>query len=58
MNSAADWNDFKLNKQLLDAVKDAGFQHPTEIQQKCIPLITGGQHVIGIAQTGTGKTAA
>lgn len=58
MNSAADWNDFKLNKQLLDAVKNAGFQHPTEIQQKCIPLITGGQHVIGIAQTGTGKTAA
>jgi ATP-dependent RNA helicase RhlE len=58
MSSTADWNDFKLNKQLLDAVRDAGFQHPTEIQHKCIPLITGGQHVIGIAQTGTGKTAA
>lgn len=58
MSSTAGWNDFKLNKQLLDAVKEAGFQHPTEIQHKCIPLITGGQHVIGIAQTGTGKTAA
>jgi ATP-dependent RNA helicase RhlE len=52
------FEDFNLNKQLLDAVKDAGFEQPTEIQQKCIPLIFGGQEVIGIAQTGTGKTAA
>jgi ATP-dependent RNA helicase RhlE len=58
MSNVADWNDFKLNKQLLDAVADAGFAAPTEIQEKCLPLITGGQHVIGIAQTGTGKTAA
>lgn len=58
MSSAADWNEFKLNKQLLDAVADAGFSVPTEIQQKCIPLISNGQQVIGIAQTGTGKTAA
>ncbi len=52
------WLDFKLNKQLLDAVVDAGFENPTEVQEKCIPLILGGQQVIGIAQTGTGKTAA
>jgi ATP-dependent RNA helicase RhlE len=52
------WNDFKLNKQLWDAIADSGFENPTEIQQKCIPLVLGGQHVIGIAQTGTGKTAA
>lgn len=58
MSRAADWNEFKLNKQLLDAVADAGFSVPTEIQQKCIPLISNGQQVIGIAQTGTGKTAA
>ena len=58
MSSVADWNEFKLNKQLLDAVADAGYNMPTEIQQKCIPLIAGGQQVIGIAQTGTGKTAA
>ncbi|KXK31555.1 MAG: DNA/RNA helicase [Bacteroidetes bacterium OLB12] len=58
MNSRADWNAFKLNKQLLDAVADAGFATPTEIQEKCMPLISGGQQVIGIAQTGTGKTAA
>lgn len=49
---------FKLNKQLLSAIEDAGFEVPTEIQQKSIPLIMGGQEVIGIAQTGTGKTAA
>lgn len=47
-----------MNKQLLDAVADAGFAAPTEIQEKCMPLISGGQQVIGIAQTGTGKTAA
>jgi len=58
MSSVADWNEFKLNKQLLDAVADAGYNMPTEIQQKCVPLISGGQQVIGIAQTGTGKTAA
>jgi len=50
--------EFNLNKQLLNAVEDLGFKIPTEIQQKCIPLILGGQEVIGIAQTGTGKTAA
>jgi ATP-dependent RNA helicase RhlE len=49
---------FNLNRQLLNAIADAGFETPTEIQQKCIPLILGGQEVIGIAQTGTGKTAA
>lgn len=52
------WDSLKLNPQLLKAVREEGFQHPTEIQQKAIPLILGGQAVIGVAQTGTGKTAA
>jgi ATP-dependent RNA helicase RhlE len=52
------WSDFKLNRQLLNAIEELGFQSPTEVQQKCIPVIQGGQEVIGIAQTGTGKTAA
>jgi ATP-dependent RNA helicase RhlE len=43
---------------LLNALADVGFSTPTEIQQKAIPIIMGGQEVIGIAQTGTGKTAA
>ncbi len=50
--------DLKLNKQLLTAVADLGYEKPTEIQRTCIPVILAGQHVIGIAQTGTGKTAA
>ena len=52
------WESLKLNPQLLKAVAAAGFQNPTEIQQKVIPLVLGGQAVIGVAQTGTGKTAA
>lgn len=52
------WEELKLNPQLFSALKEAGFQNPTEIQQKVIPLVLGGQAVIGIAQTGTGKTAA
>ncbi|MDH4058602.1 MAG: DEAD/DEAH box helicase [Cyclobacteriaceae bacterium] len=58
MTAIASFEDFKLNKQLLNAVAEAGFEKPTEIQQRCIPLLLGGQEVIGIAQTGTGKTAA
>ncbi|HZX75455.1 MAG TPA: DEAD/DEAH box helicase [Cyclobacteriaceae bacterium] len=52
------WTDFKLNKQLLDAIAENNFADPTDIQRKSIPLVLGGQQVIGIAQTGTGKTAA
>lgn len=58
MSAITSFENFNLNRQLLNAVADAGFDTPTEIQQKCIPLILGGQEVIGIAQTGTGKTAA
>ena len=56
--SNSSFENFNLNKQLLSAIADAGFEIPTEVQQKCITLILGGQEVIGIAQTGTGKTAA
>lgn len=50
--------DFKLNRQLLNAIEEAGFTAPTPVQEKTIPLITAGHDVMGIAQTGTGKTAA
>jgi ATP-dependent RNA helicase RhlE len=53
-----DFSQFDLNKQLLEAVTDAGYTEPTPIQIKAIPAITGGQDILGIAQTGTGKTAA
>ncbi|MCZ8214590.1 MAG: DEAD/DEAH box helicase, partial [Cyclobacteriaceae bacterium] len=58
MSAITTFSTFNLNKQLLNAVADLGFETPTEIQQKAIPIIMGGQHVVGIAQTGTGKTAA
>ncbi|TAF44200.1 MAG: DEAD/DEAH box helicase [Sphingobacteriales bacterium] len=50
--------DFNFNKQILSAVHDAGYTLPTPVQQKAIPLIMNGQDILGIAQTGTGKTAA
>ncbi|MBC7866162.1 MAG: DEAD/DEAH box helicase [Gloeobacteraceae cyanobacterium ES-bin-316] len=52
------FEDFKLNRQILNAVADAGYTTPTPIQQKAIMPILSGQDIMGIAQTGTGKTAA
>jgi ATP-dependent RNA helicase RhlE len=54
----ASFQDFKLNKQLFNAIDDLGYEKPSEIQIKAIPRILNGHDVIGIAQTGTGKTAA
>ncbi|HJP59150.1 MAG TPA: DEAD/DEAH box helicase [Gemmatimonadaceae bacterium] len=51
------FEDLKLVPQLLDAVRDAGYTHPTPIQQQAIPLALAGRDLIGLAQTGTGKTA-
>lgn len=45
-------------KALLDAVKDEGYVTPTPIQGKAIPDVLAGRDVLGVAQTGTGKTAA
>lgn len=50
--------DFKLNKQLLNAIEEAGYTEPTPIQKKAITPILSGQDIMGVAQTGTGKTAA
>ncbi len=58
MSAFTTFESFNLNKQLLNAVGDLGFSAPTEIQKKSIPIILAGQEIIGIAQTGTGKTAA
>lgn len=55
---AASFGDFKLNKQILTAVAEAGFTIPTPVQQKSIPLILAGHDLLAVAQTGTGKTAA
>ncbi len=47
-----------LNANILKAVQDSGYTEPTPIQTEAIPLILAGHDLIGIAQTGTGKTAA
>ena len=47
-----------LSEDLLRAVTDAGYTTPTPIQQQTIPAVLMGKDVIGVAQTGTGKTAA
>jgi ATP-dependent RNA helicase RhlE len=47
-----------LSNEILSAVREAGYVHPTPIQEQAIPLILKGRDVMGLAQTGTGKTAA
>src|ERR1700712_5414832 len=48
-----------LNEKLLKSVSELGFTEPTPIQEKAIPvLLSGTKDFIGLAQTGTGKTAA
>ncbi len=47
-----------LNDNILDALYDMHFEDCTPIQEKCIPEILDGNDIIGVAQTGTGKTAA
>ncbi len=49
---------FNLDSRLNAAVKTAGYTSPTPIQAKSIPLILTGKDLMGLAQTGTGKTAA
>ncbi|MEE9212858.1 MAG: DEAD/DEAH box helicase [Phycisphaeraceae bacterium] len=47
-----------LRRSVLQGVDAAGFEHPTYIQSKLIPLVLSGRDVLGQAKTGTGKTAA
>src|SRR6187551_3086674 len=49
--------DLGLSDQLLRAVEDSGYADPTPIQRGAIPAVLMGKDLIGIAQTGTGKTA-
>lgn len=49
---------FNLSKQLQNAIVDLGFKSPTPIQQEAYSVILSGKDVVGIAQTGTGKTFA
>ena len=52
------FSDYGLLPSILKDVAELGYQQPTPIQAQCIPPVLEGKDVIGLAQTGTGKTAA
>jgi len=52
------FEDFGFDETLLKNIKDKGYTKPTQIQDQVISLVISGQDVLGIANTGTGKTAA
>lgn len=52
------FDDLNLNKPLLQALEDLDYLYPTPIQEKAFPIIMSGRNMVGIAQTGTGKTFA
>jgi len=54
----ATFTDFDLPKSLQKALDDMGFVNPTPIQERAMPVILSGRDMMGIAQTGTGKTFA
>src|SRR5690554_1280864 len=52
------FSDLGISAEILRAVEDMGYTHPSPIQEQTIPFLLEGRDVIGQAQTGTGKTAA
>ncbi|MBT0608666.1 DEAD/DEAH box helicase [Aequorivita echinoideorum] len=52
------FSEFNISKQLYNAVTDLGFERPTPIQEQSFSVLMSGADVVGIAQTGTGKTLA
>ncbi|QPB43424.1 DEAD/DEAH box helicase [Rodentibacter haemolyticus] len=58
MTDKITFNDLGLPEFILKAVSDLGFETPSPIQQTCIPHLLNGNDVLGMAQTGSGKTAA
>lgn len=58
MTSESTFEDLKLSPKLLNILKDMGYHKPTPIQEKAIPVLKAGKDVLGIAETGSGKTGA
>ena len=52
------FEDLKFFQPILRALAEKGYEHPTDIQEQAMPHILSGKDLLGIAQTGTGKTAA
>ena len=57
MSDYSDFDHFGLDLRLIEAVRAMGYERPTPIQSKAIPIVLKGGDVMGAAQTGTGKTA-
>ena len=57
-NHMVSFKDLKLDPKVINAVIEAGYTTPTPIQEKAIPEALNGKDILGIAQTGTGKTAS
>ena len=57
-SSQITFQSLELLPEVLQAVEEAGYSHPTDIQIQSIPHLMMGKDIIGQAQTGTGKTAA
>ena len=53
-----DFEGLNLGEKVTSAIKDAGYKEPTSVQGSAIPKILDGLDLLGIAQTGTGKTAS
>ena len=56
--TVTNFTDLGLAKPLLRALSEKGYDSPTPIQALAIPIVLSGRDLLGIAQTGTGKTAA
>uniref|UniRef100_A0A6A7G6Z8 RNA helicase n=1 Tax=Hirondellea gigas TaxID=1518452 RepID=A0A6A7G6Z8_9CRUS len=52
------WKESKLPKGILESLRDIGYKHPTPVQRMAIPIGLSNRDVVGIAETGSGKTAA
>jgi ATP-dependent RNA helicase DeaD len=57
-DSHAGFADLDIDERVLRALADVGYETPSPIQAATIPALMAGRHVVGLAQTGTGKTAA
>lgn len=57
LSPKADFSSFTFSTEILDAIKKAGYEHPTDIQLEAIPVVLDGKDVLARAETGSGKTA-
>ena len=58
LKESVTFKDLGLSEGVLKAIEETGYKHPTPIQEQAIPIVLMCRDVLGLAQTGTGKTAA